>query len=429
MTLARTVLRSDAPKNYWHRPRPPLDIDYDFRVRLHRGSRRPIAVDALVEQLSWTDDGPVMTGDLTFREPPYVTKDGRKVPLNVGRGDRFKVFTSQRGRNRWSLLWEMRVQPPPGGGESVSSDIVEGAAIFQLANDLALLSESHDDWHFTTDKKHKKGWRGDQIVRYVCKRYGVPVGPLPRMKSRTKRLTRKNTSPLAIIALAFRKERTQTGKRYFLGLRKGKLTAWPYRRSAWLLVLGPLISQAVYGESDRADFATELVVRAGSGKTKKKKIHVKVRSRGAIKRFGLIRKNFTPKHVDTAAEARRAGKRELVKRLKPRREITLSHPGIPQLARGHAILLDLKTELGLRQILYVKSVSHRVSSGDYTMDPTLAFDDPFENKNKKESLEDRCRKAREQGKPLPEGCPKKKTPDAAPKPVLADTRADLEEAA
>jgi hypothetical protein len=393
-------------------------------VRLKRGTRKAVAIDALVESMSWTDDGPVMTGDLSLREPPYVTRRGKKVPLNVGRGDRFIVQFSERGHGRWLPLWEMRVQTPQGGGEAVSSDIVEGVATFQLADDIVLLQESLDDWHFTTDKKHPRGWRTDEIVKYVAKRYGIRLGPMPRMKTRVKRLTRKNTSPLAIISLAFRKERTATGKRYFLGMRKGRLCAWPYRRSAWLYVFGPLIQSAVYGEVDRPSFATELIVRAASGKTKKKKVRVTVRSKGAVKRFGLIRQSYSPKHVDTPAEARRAGKRELVRRLKPRREISLSHPGIPQLGRGHAIMLDLRAEIGMRQILYVKGVVHRVTAGDYTIEPTLAFDDPFKDKNKEKAQADKCRKAREAGKPLPKGCPKTDTKDTAPRPVLADTRAD-----
>lgn len=374
----------------------------EFRVRLRRGRRPASNIDRFVEGFSWTDDGPVVTGTLQFRQPEEGPK---KDPIGVSRGDRIYLEYSPDGRGPWKDVpgGPFRVQDP-------SVTLPDGAVSVEFSNDLQRLSESKTSWRFVEDKAHPKGWRTDEIVKFAARRFGLRVAPLPRMKHRVRRLIRKSASPLEIIALAFRFERRDTGRRFFLGLRNGKLVAWPYRRSREVTVFGPLILQATYAERFRDDFATELNVRAsGKGKAKKRKISVRVVSKAAQRRYGRVVRDYHPHDVKTEAEARKAGQRSLARRAKPRKELTLTHPGMIGIGRGDAVRLTLEPELGLKQVVFVRGVTHVVGPGEYTVEPTIAWDDPYVDKKAEREEEKKKKKRKRRGihdEPTPPPIPK-----------------------
>jgi hypothetical protein len=284
---------------------------------------------------------------------------------------------------------------------------------FELQSDLALLQKSKDDFKFKKDKKHPRGWHPHDVVKAVCRRYGVKVGRLARTNHRIKNLTQQNASPLDIIIKAYERERVQEGRTFIIDYSRGKLEILPFRRSQTMLFLGPTLLEAEYTRSLKEDFATVLTVRStksvSRGKRKKKKVRIQVpavpRNDKFVQRYGFIHQKFTAKDADTLAEVRKEAKRHLLKMRKPEKELTLSHPGITRVKRGQAIKVYVP-EVDLQSICFVKGVSHTVAAGNYNMDITIAWKDPYDDaeRRRKKVLEERCKKARRRRRPLPAGC-------------------------
>jgi hypothetical protein len=177
------------------------------------------------------------------------------------------------------------------------------------------------------------------------------------------------------------------------------------------MILGPTLIDASLQQTFQEGFATALTVRsvaeskAGPSKSPSKskrvtsrKINVKIRSRTAMKRYGYVHRIVWAHGATSTAEARRLGLRYLAKIARMKKEMTLNHVGIPTLHKGDALRLQLP-ELGLRQVVYVSEITQTVTAGDYSMDVTVNFDDPYVDvkasrvdENKEKTALDRKRK-------------------------------------
>jgi hypothetical protein len=227
----------------------------------------------------------------------------------------------------------------------------------------------------------------------VAEKYRLPVGHIPFMPFHEKNYVKKEYSPLQVIIDMLRKERQAHGKRFVMGFRKGRLWITPFTRNPALYELGPTLIDAVFQETERNEqpFATALTVRnqasddAGShkhknrSKHKHRKIAVKVQSPTGIKRYGYIHRIVYADGADSPAEAREMGHRYLSMLMKPQREITLTHPGMPFLRRGHALVVAVPQE-NFRTTVWIAELHHTLSPGAYDMDVSVVVDDPFKEK-------------------------------------------------
>lgn len=375
--------KADAPVNIWHRRAQPVRFgDFEFRVWVRRpktkGQKAQVyGFDNVVQALSWTEghDG-LLTGSVTIHRD--ATDAFRAVV-----GDFVSVEWSHTGQHQWHTLWVMRLTQP-------QYQFSNQTHVYQLQDDLQRLQRSKMTFRFKSDRAHPHGWRVDDAIRHVCKRCNVEVGHVPRMSARVRKMTRVNTSPLVVLADLLKRERTQTGKRFFMRWMGGKLAVVPFQRSKYLLLMGSYIIDGTIEEAQTDGFATVLrcvsTKDTGKGKDskghkkhKKKKLHTTVRSPAAIARYGTIEKVWHTE-ADSIAELRRKGKRELARRAKPKEDFSFTHPGMPTLRLGDAVRVT-NQEAGLvKQIVYVSEVAHTIQPGDYTMDVTISFDDPFVDK-------------------------------------------------
>ena len=349
-----------------------------FRITLMRdGGRLPF--DPWVESFNWqeADDG-YLAGQINLIDLKPMTLPSFTI------GDQFLCEYLTGGK--WQEAWRLRVQSP-GDGDTITRDLVTDGRAILLADDLLLLSRSTDDWKFTVGKAHPHGWHPHEVVRAVCRRYGVRIGALPRTRSRIRKMVHTNTSPLAMINLAMRFERTNRGSRFVMRFRNGKLYITPLVPDAVLLHLGPAITVGSQGLAQRQDYATTLTVRAttadtkgkdGKGRTTKKhrKIVVGVTKAAFLRRYGHVHGVVNIKGVHSTAQARKLGLVELNKRMRATRTVSFTHPGIVGVRRGQAIRLRIPSA-GLTMIAFVSTVTHSVTAGDYTMDVTVQFSDPL----------------------------------------------------
>jgi len=388
-------------RNYWQRDEKPLEQSSFYwnitcaRPDLKKGGD-VLSLDPILTSLTW-EDALIQTASLTVmspeREDLVTIKEGYKLKVDYARED-------GTGAN-WHRLWELRVTNVT---QSASGDIS-----LEAADELEWLKRSRDDFEYKKGdgkSRHKKkdGWLGHQIVEDIAKRYGIGVGHLAKCDARIE-ITEQNTSPLKIINQAYKKEREETGKRFVIRMEKGKLYVETLKRSRTLLILGGQLLGADVTRMLPKNVATLLSVRASSKRKKgeHKKIEVEVQaSRDIRKRFGVIH-NFweIDEKVDSKAKVKKLAQREMKERLEPKREVSVTMAGEVTLRRGDSV----KVGLGfIKELLYVSSVSHSVSPGDYTMDVTLSFDDPYTDEEGDATREKICKEAKKKGRRAPDFC-------------------------
>jgi hypothetical protein len=412
--------KRDALPDYWQAAAP--DVRYGeerFRVTVFRGEMkdpkdRKVGLDEYVDAVTWEDASPILRGTLTLQK-----SEGRK-PLAVYEGHSIRLEAAPRQGGKYRRIWDMRILDSNITGST-------GTHVFNLADELAWLAKSRDDFSFRKSKGKKQsdatkyratGWTADQITREVCRTYGVKVGKLAKGFKRINNLTEMNASPLDVIMKAYKLERNYSGRKFVVRMRGGELQVVALRRSKTMLIVGQALLEATIQRSLRKNLATAAHVRgttkgaekksSSKDKTKKgtkvSKLEVDVVAKKAAARYGYIHRNISLEDpVNSKTEARKEGKAELVKSMRPLREVTFDHPGISTLFRGDAVKLRLP-EMGLTELVYVTGVSHSVANGEYTMSVTCKFSDPYIDKKGEEIQEKQCEKARKHGRTPPGFC-------------------------
>jgi hypothetical protein len=377
----RSANRAAAPAHPPVTP-PPLPLAQDeFRLLLLRGRKNLGDITYLVTACSWQDTGAIMTGDVSLQDPDPGAGKLSVSPQSILLGDMVELQARAANSAAFVEMWRMRVQ-------QASTATAAGTRSWSLADDLQNLSDSTDSFRFVRDKKqHKHGWTADQVIRFVCQRYGIRIGALPRMSYRMKRMVQNDSSPLDVITEALRTERVHTAHRFVMRFRRGKLFITPLRRSSLMYEMGPTIIEGTLGLTKTEDFATVLTVRGAAhtekgtdGKKHKvkkgRKIAVRVTSKKSSARFGVVHKTVTLSGIDSSAEARHRGLAEITKRLKPNRQFTFTHPGVLGIRRGQALRIRSR-DAALAHVVWVTDVRHSLAPGDYTMEVTVTFSDPF----------------------------------------------------
>lgn len=301
----------------------------------------------------------------------------------------------------------------------------DGTIAIELENDLAILARSRDDFKYKLDKDTKpKGWKPEEVTRDVCKRYGVRIGHLAATKVRIKNLTLENKSPLAVIQRAYRREKEESGRRFVIEIRGGRLYVRPLQRSKEMLILGDTLLDATLELSHQHGFATALDVTGTvkDGDKKRKKVNMGIVSRGsALRRFGyIVRPYKLEDEVSSEAAGRKRARIQLQELAKENRELTFTHPGVATLRRGHALRLQIDEGFVRKHVVFVREVTHTVSAGAYEMSVTVAFDDPFIDMDDAIAKEKWPKKAKERGRKSPR---RASHDDAHPQPKKAAQRA------
>lgn len=422
--------RQDNLQNYWKKQLPTERlVGYDFRATLIRreqhGKLRILNLDRILTGLNWDESTPTLAAGVTLQNPHA------DAPLPLKEGHEVKVDWSVAGKERWHNLFRLRIDELNEGASAGTVDV-------KLIDELQWVARGKDDYSFKKAKKNRpktgkrtKGWRADQIAREVCRRAGIPVGKLAKGTTYIDNLTMQETNPLKVITEAYKRERKHTGRRFVIAMRDGRLTVKQLRRSSDLLLVGEHLIEATLQRSLKKAFATLVTMTAtrkgddsdepsegGSGKKKKReKVEVEVKSsKTAMARYGAIRATWTvDQPVASEAALREIAKRHLARSQEPKQALTMTLPGIATVQRGDALKVDID-QFALTELIYISAVSHTVDgSGNYTMEVTASFEDPFEDKKGEEIREQICKKARENDRPTPWFCDQDADP-AAPLP-------------
>jgi hypothetical protein len=371
-------LHEDVPKNYWKKDAPGLSFGREhFRVvvftDVRRKSKAIAYVDSLVESINWTDKSPVLEGEIVIRKP-----DRNKAFNTIREGNQVVLYVDRLGNGQFKELWRMRCREP-------SVDGAEGTITFKLLNDLSRYAMNNDTYEYRKNqKKHPKEWRGDEIVRAAAHKAGIPVGRLIRTEKTYAKFKKKDASFMDVVNAVYEDERDKTGRRYLVSWKGGKLYVTTLNRPKYMWLMGPTLVNYSYSRAALGkDFATMYEVRAtikAKGKRKKRKIHFKITSETLVRRWGVIKQKLSLPSVTSHSDAVKQAREKLVKGASPKKEISLSHPGIPTAGRGDSIHLQIYEDLGENWVVFVKEVVHTVTAGSYMMDITLQWTDPWVDK-------------------------------------------------
>lgn len=368
--MATAEKQPDLSDVYGRKLAPVTLGNEDFRITALR-PQGTLDLGGITESLSWRwDEGdPILRGDVQMRKPdsqiqPLTLVDGHVLRLEV------------RWFDAWREVWRMRLADR-------TFDPITGALSFNLADDLSTLQLSTDDFNYVKSKKANRphGWYCHEIVRDIARRYRIPLGKIAAGKHRIKKLSMKGVSPLAAIQKAYSIERTESGRRFVIGWKNGRLEILPMRRNPQLYALREqLISAPVKREDRDEKFATAVTVRGTVGRGKKKrKIAMKVSDERAVGREGFVHRVVRGGNFDTEAKARSFGKRYIAKHGMRKRTVDIEHVGLPFVRRGDAMQISLPEAglTGASAFMFVKNVSWSLSGGNFTMQVGFALDDPY----------------------------------------------------
>lgn len=388
-------------KDFWKANKASLKVrDYRWRIVAFKGNapkaEQHMYLDSMVTNLTW-EDALIQKANFSLTNP--------HDKLNLLEGHKITVFYSVTGR-KWRKLWTLRVN-------SVTATAATKTYEIEASDEMDWLKKSKDDFAYRkgegkSSEKRVHGWTADQITRDICKRYGVKIGKLVKGTKRINKLIEKNTDPLSVIEKAYEAERKETGFKYVIAMRQGRLSVTRLRRSRELLIYGGTALDATVTRRLKEKMATELTVtgkvKEEEGEaTQKKEITVSANPK-VRRRYGYIHSTYeSPEPVESVKELRKEAKKELLDLMEPEREVTLTVPGYPGLRRGDAIKVALRDE-HLVELMYVTGATHTVSGGDYTTDLTLSFDEFYIDKEGEATREKICKKAKDNGRKAPWFC-------------------------
>lgn len=383
--------KPDLTKLYRRKVEPLHLSSQEFRCQLIRNDRpkaRVVNIDGVVETLEWRYEAgnPVLVGTLTTRKDRL----GGGVFMHDGHVLRLQV----RWGGKWRELWRMRLRD----GNATLQD----TATWALADDMAILQESTDYFHYTKSKKngHPKGWLVHEIVRDVARRYRIPVGKIAKGKHYITDLSGKMT-PLQVLQKAYAIEKEANGHRFTIAWRNGKINVTPLRRNDLLYTLRSQIEDAAAGRQPRdANFATAVTVRATlkgrKGSRKRSKIEIRYVNEKAVAADGFVHRAISGGNVKDRADAVAKAKRYIAKHSVRKPTLTnVQHRGIAFLRRGDAIWISLPQFgfSGPNAICFITAGTWQLSGGQFTMSLDVGFDDPYKHPKVKRKNKDKKTRA------------------------------------
>jgi hypothetical protein len=365
-------------QNYWQ----PKMTNYvfgreSFRVTAYRKQRPTVSLDQLVDQIGWERNGAApRTGTLEFYRPlGYDEAD------TIQQADQIEIDVSLTGpKGPWYQFLRLGVSNP-------QESVVAGVTDLTLETiNIASLTQSKAKWLFSPDKQHPGGWTAPEITVYACNRFNAPIGKIAPSTAKLSAI-KDNASAYDVIIKAWQQERVLTGRRYVIDDDRGNLEVTEVSKPRYMLPLGPALMEAVKSSFTGSYYANAVVVEghakntgktsAGNARRGSSSVQMTVVNHLGIKRFGYVQKVITaPSNINTSAGLYDYGLKYLARYATPHPSIEVTHPGIPWVDVGDALLLTIP-EIKFNQMVYVQSVTHAVSAGTYSMDIVCGYNDPW----------------------------------------------------
>lgn len=311
-------------------------------VRVHNGAKEMITKK--VGSLSWTDSMDSLGVEFSFTFPYSYWDSQFKNKLQLG--DLIIIKAGKKEITR-GLITQTPINGDDYRGYDYAFYLNKSEAIFQC-----------------------KKIGASKAITQLLARYGVPIGEMPKLTTAINKLY-KDMAVSEIIKSILSEVHDETGKSYRMEMTRGKFCI---RRSGYIKIkpkyvdeLGEKVSCtkacSVTGTRSIEDMRNQIII-AGTG-DKKAQIKATVKDSKSIKKYGLLSQVETVEKTNQA-KAKQKGKNLLKKLNKKTVSFTCEMPGSTIIRAGRKIYFN-RPEAGIKGWYKVKSATHNVSEGKYTV--------------------------------------------------------------
>jgi len=357
--------------------------DMVFSVALVRPGASTLPLDAVLEDLEWTDENELLAGTCTLRRPD----SGNPASLPIGRGHRVRLRTQWGGEDY--ELWQMRVQIP---------SIEDGTVLpIELRDDMDLVRRTKKDRLARKNKRHPRGVLPHDALREAARRDGVQLGAIAETKTRIRHLSKKACNLLDWAKALYKRETDKTGRAFVFRMRDGRFEVVPYGRNRIAYRFGSQIQTYSMQRVGAQKPVTVVTGRGRVGKGRRARKLTYTATSSVVQRLGYSHDEHDFGVVDDLADLRSQTRRYLARKLRLRKAITITVPLVPFVRRGDAVIVDLPEEgfKGEEAFMFVASATHSMNAGSRTTVLELVETDHFAKYQEEQEKELREKKRRE----------------------------------
>ena len=278
--------------------------------------------------------------------------------------------------------------------ESSVTDLTQGQITWTLYDHMIFLMTATVTARYGRDKHHPHGWTASQIVADLCRKHRIPVKSIVRTTHHIKRFHVEGTF-YDVVAKAYTFDTRKTKRNYFILAEQGKLRVrrrqrrtllmafderHNMRQAAFTRALGQGVAQKIVPKNRPLDSATS-TPKQTKGKTRKPGERASKRKREHADRqasttlFGYL--TYRPSAGTISdPDYTRAAAQDLADTLgRAAKSLNFTATGNILLRHGDRIYarVTFAREAPLRKELYISSITHNLTPGDYTVDVTCAW--------------------------------------------------------
>jgi hypothetical protein len=326
-----------------------------------------LLLDPIVKYVRWSGD--ITQASRKIDVELSNTKDGIRRLVNIEKGKELRLLKDGVELFRGVIF-----------SDSIDSS---GQMIVTAYDENIYLTKS-------TDTRIFRNLTAGAIVSRLCKDYGIETGTISNTGYIIPKLILRDMSLFDMMITALTVTEKQTGKRFFLCAKNGKLHLLERKTQTvkWVLENGVNIISASHSQS-----IEELrnQVKVIGGDEEKNPIIATVKNDALIRKFGVMQ------HLENAdSELKRSEIEQLAKELLKQLgaiedDVSIEALGISDVIAGSAVYI-VESMTGIGGGYYVSTDEHTFQNGSHTMSltlsatddlPTLEYDEPEEVKEKR----------------------------------------------
>ncbi|WP_232696182.1 XkdQ/YqbQ family protein [Brevibacillus daliensis] len=328
----------------------------------------------------WYDDAPIHVQSANWSGD--ITGPARKLDVSlVNTTDgRRKAFPIELGK-------ELRLY-------SDGKELFRGLSFTHQIDDRGNMSvTAYDDNIYLTKNQDTQIFRNmtaSAIVKKLCGEFGVPVGQIDDTGYVIPKLVLRDKTLWDMMITALTVTQKQTGRRYFICSKEGKLHLLARKEQPvrWVLENGVNLLSASYSQSIE-DMRTQVKVIGGD--EKKKQYVAVVKNEELIKRFGIMQHLENADNDATKSQVEQLAKQLLKDLGTINDDASIEALGISEVYAGTGVYV----QESMTEIIggyYVSVDSHTFEGAKHTMSltlsatddlPTIEYEPPPEPKEKK----------------------------------------------
>ncbi|WP_188068970.1 XkdQ/YqbQ family protein [Brevibacillus brevis] len=264
---------------------------------------------------------------------------------------------------------------------------------FRIDHRGMMTTTAHDENTYLTrnfDTRKFTGMTASAIIKRLCNDFRIATGTIAETGYVIPKLVLRDKSIWDMMTIALTYSRKQTGRRFFIYSREGKLFLSERKDvvARWVLENGCNITSATYSQSIE-DMRTQVKVIGGD--PEKKPIIATVKDNALIKRFGLMQHLENVDADMTKSQVEQRAKQLLAELGTIDDDARVDALGNPEVVAGAAVYVR-ESMTGITGAYYVSTDTHTFANGSHTMSvslsatddlPTMEYDPPAEPKARK----------------------------------------------